>query len=278
MLCSSGKSSSQGAGSHSGSVSFSKPGKKEKRRSIKFNLDSMTSSSGQDSEKSAISVLRFSVVVALIIMTIIAVASYLLSANVLSSVSDRVDQLYELSHAHSVSELLGLTAGRVFLNLNEQNTHNFANILMKESEHLSFHLIRLTLLDPFDDDYTDLPCPRSNGRSIEPPSSELQTEMRILRFPLVFVYNFIPPIEEARVLSAWTIGLAQALHSSRAGKILDSGNSLDFENLANIRGSLIGFSNAIEHVYDWLVSDSDTFFTVSFFIQILMNISILIVT
>ncbi|KAL0238388.1 hypothetical protein GEMRC1_012861 [Eukaryota sp. GEM-RC1] len=211
-------------------------------------------------------------------MVIIAAASYFLSANVLSSASHRIDQLYELTHVQSVSELLGLTAGRVFLNLNEQNTHNFANILLKESEHLAFHLRRLTLLDPFDDDYNVLPCPRTNGRSIEPPSSELQTEMRTLRFPLVFIYNFIPPVEEARVLSAWTIGLAQALDSSRAGKSLDSGNILNFQNLASIRGSLNGFSNAIDFIYNWLVSGSDEFFSISFFVQILMNVLILLVT
>ncbi|KAL0238317.1 hypothetical protein GEMRC1_012790 [Eukaryota sp. GEM-RC1] len=238
----------------------------------------MATATTQDSQKSAISVLKFSVIVALIIMVIIAAASYFLSANVLSSASDRIDQLYELTHVHSVSELLGLTAGRVFLNLNEQNTHNFAKILMKESEHLAFHLRRLTLLDPFDDDYSVLPCPRTNGRSIEPPSSELQTEMRTLRFPLVFVYNFIPPVEEARVLSAWTLGLTQALDSSSAGKSLDSGNDLNFQNLASIRGSLNGFSNAIDFIYDWLVSGSDDFFSISFFVQILMNVLILLVT
>ncbi|KAL0238362.1 hypothetical protein GEMRC1_012835 [Eukaryota sp. GEM-RC1] len=211
-------------------------------------------------------------------MIVIATASYFLSANVLSSASHRIDQLYELTHVHSVSELLGLTAGRVFINLNEHNTHNFANILMKESEHLAFHLRRLTLLDPFDDDYTELPCPRSNGRSLEPPSRGFRTEMRSLRFPLIFVYNFIPSVEEARVLSAWTIGLAQALDSSSAGKVLASGNNLNFQNLAGIRGSLNGFSSAITYIYDWLVSGSDEFFKLSFFVQILMNVLIFIVT
>ncbi|KAL0244360.1 hypothetical protein GEMRC1_008444 [Eukaryota sp. GEM-RC1] len=234
-------------------------------------------SGGQDSKKSAIAVLQSSVIVALVIMTVIAAASYLLSANVLSSASDRMDQLYELTHVQSVSESLGLTAGRVFLNLNSQTTTSFGTILLKESEHLSFHLRRLTLLDPYDDDYPDLPCPRSKGRSIKPPASDFQSEMRTLRFPIIFVYNFIPPVEEARVLSAWTIGLAQALQSSGAGKLLDSGNSLKFENLASIRGSLDGFYNALNHIYDWLVSDSDSFFSLSFSIQIFMNIIIFLV-
>ncbi|KAL0244208.1 hypothetical protein GEMRC1_008293 [Eukaryota sp. GEM-RC1] len=277
-LSASERNSSQGASSYAGSFTISKSGKKKKtKRSSKFNLDSMTTSGGQESKRSAIAVLQFSVIVAFIIMTLIAAASFLLSANVLASASDRIDQLYELSHVHSVSELIGLTAGRVFLNLNGQITENFANVLIKESEHLTFHLRRLSLLHPLDDDYTEVPCPRSDARSIKPPSSDLQTEMRTLRFPVILVNNFVPLLEEARVLSAWNLGLAQALHSTRAGTILDSGTSLTFEHLTSIRGSLNGFSNALDNIYDWLVSDSDSFFSLSFAIQILMNILISVV-
>ncbi|KAL0248824.1 hypothetical protein GEMRC1_004058 [Eukaryota sp. GEM-RC1] len=272
MLTSSDKSSSHAPSSYGGSLALTSKtaGRKKRSRGSMFSF----SETDHRAKKSAISVLRSSVSSALIVMLLIASASFFVSSSVLSSVSHRVDQIYELTHVEQGSQWMALTSTLPMLFKDSLDTEDLALDLLRNCEHLTFHMRRLTLTEPIDN-YDESPCERTGNRKIKPPNEELQTLMRALRFPVIFMLEFIPRTEDARVLSAWTLGLRHALETSLYAKKLLTGQNIVLTDLQLVYSSLQGISDATHHVYRFLIEASDDFFQLSFIIQIISNFVIL---
>ncbi|KAL0208867.1 hypothetical protein P9112_011454 [Eukaryota sp. TZLM1-RC] len=273
LLSSSEKSSSHGGTSFSGSLSLSKSNKTKR----KSRLSSFTDSFGASStRKSAIKNLSFSIVVALVILVFVAIISFSLTFAVFDVVIDDVDHSYELNHISYVSSLLGNLANRIYINQTQgHDVISGAHQILKQSEHLNFHLRRLTL--PHSDSYKGLVCPRSGNREVSPPTSEVQALLKEPRFPIVSTLDFVPPTTETSVLSAFTLGLQHSLTASLFGKDIIEGEVVVQKNVNGVLSSLDGSHNVVDFIEDFFLENSRDFFDLAFIVLLILTIVVFLV-
>ncbi|KAL0211698.1 hypothetical protein RCL1_005324 [Eukaryota sp. TZLM3-RCL] len=285
LLTSSDQSSHSESSSISGSIALSAKGlaKKQKKRRLGSAVINNLSTGQKSQSKSAIKTLKSSVVIAIIIMFVLSAISWFLSTVILDTARRNVDVLYEASHVQHVGQLLKSKAFEAIFTIDFsgfiESTKNLAQIIATESEHLVYHLRRITL--DTETIVNSETCPRTLNREVSPPTEELQSILLTNQFPLFNHQNVIPPRERASVQSFWSLFLYEAFLLAGFSK---SVLAEDLSSISTVRGtlaSLTSFDGAVDWLYEYIVEFTAQFLGIylifqSFFTVLIFSIIIFI--
>ncbi|KAL0209052.1 hypothetical protein P9112_011639 [Eukaryota sp. TZLM1-RC] len=243
MLAHSDCSSSKGG---STTMSFSvREEKKGRKKTARFNQSLLSKSS----KKGAIGALKSSVVTALIIMALLALASFLISSNGLSSLAHQFDQLYELSHVDNVAQNIGSLVNQMSMNFeptSEELTISLNQLLLSESEHISFHVRRLVLSSK-DVSNSDV-CEFPGSSDLEGPATQIKTLLVDPSYSVVITKDLVPPTTDSEIMSLWAMGMKLGLDAALYAK-----NSSMYVNEKNINEVLPVFSAACINMFSNLI-------------------------
>ncbi|KAL0217350.1 hypothetical protein RCL1_007931 [Eukaryota sp. TZLM3-RCL] len=244
LISNSDRSSSQGSTVMSVS-------KHEKNSSKRFSRAFSVGIQGTSKEKGAIDVLRFSVSIALLVMLLLALTSFLVTTSRLSAVRTMVDQLYELSHIDNSAQYIGSLVTRLFAGI---GGNNLTILLAREAEHLSLHLKRLILSSDGVINSGGV-CPFYSDADLPFPVYEFKSMLTQPRFPLVITKELVPPTTESHIMSFWTLSMKYALDAALFAKE----KSMYISEL-NIVESLPVLSVACQELFKFTDSFSDSYF------------------
>ncbi|KAL0208232.1 hypothetical protein P9112_010819 [Eukaryota sp. TZLM1-RC] len=277
LMASSENGSSHEGSSFSGSLNVSRSAKL-KRRSKSLNIDQVErAGAGSKKKQSAIKVLHRSVLLALVILLALSARSFSTSSNILSLVSHRLNQLYEVDGITHLASYLDLTANMMFLHQGlEANVTQYANQLDRESRHLDFHVRRLSLPHPVTNDGYDL-CERSIDFDVQPPSPQVQALLQDPRYAVVYDRDFIPPKAGVGTFSPFELGLRHTLESSLLAHAVFNGQNVTLGGLSRVQSSLEAISNAMISLASYFLDSSTEFFRSAQFEQILSILTALMI-
>ncbi|KAL0217869.1 hypothetical protein RCL1_008718 [Eukaryota sp. TZLM3-RCL] len=245
LISNSDRSSSQGSTVMSVS-------KNETNSSKRFSRAFSVGIQGTSKEKGAIDVLRFSVSIALLVMLLLALTSFLVTTSRLSAVRTMVDQLYELSHIDNSAQYIGSLVTRLFAGI---GGNNLTILLAREAEHLSLHLKRLVLSSDGVINSGGV-CPFYSDADLPVPVYEFKSMLTQPRFPLVITKELVPPTTESHIMSFWTLSMKYALDAALFAKE----KSMYISEL-NIVESLPVLSVACQELFKFTDSFSNNYFS-----------------
>ncbi|KAL0220749.1 hypothetical protein RCL1_000603 [Eukaryota sp. TZLM3-RCL] len=273
-------SSSERSGSHDGSSfsgSMSQTQRKNNKRRSKFSKFTLLSGTSETSKKSAIKTLKYSVIFALILMLVLSILSYLLVSNVLKTSQDQLNSIYELNHVDFLLQYLGKSANILHLFSQSPFLSHFitpvATTLIKECEHLSFHLRRL-VVSTSKLTSAEL-CPRGGSRVLSTPDFELQSLLLEPRFSAKTLVDLIPYEERIDIMNFYQFGLRTALRSVNFANQMLSTSTIDRVDLASITFDLSFAPTMMSVVYDFITEKAFDYYRRSVLFQVILGIAIL---
>ncbi|KAL0214203.1 hypothetical protein P9112_006387 [Eukaryota sp. TZLM1-RC] len=266
-MLSSEKSSSKGSSLAS---SFKAASTRNTSKRLK-SLAILNDNAQEKKHRSAIGLLRFSVVVAFLTLFAISVVSYFISSSVLNRVSDSMDQIVEISHAKYTGSDLALLSSRSYFDLvSEQRCFpSSLDHAHPQANHLNFHLRRLSL--PFNYEPVSY-CPRAGDREIEPPSEQFQASLFDAQYPLIIEQSAVPIVIRSDILSAFALGLRHSLESVLFAEKIINNENVSSVDLGNVRSLYSAFENAIRAQSSILIMETLDFFDFSFTLMILFTV------